>query len=575
MRPLRALIVEDSEDDAMLLLHELQRAGYKVTHAVVDTPYALRAELTNNTWDIIYSDFSMPQFSAFDALALVHNVGIDIPFIIVSGTIGEDRAVTAMKAGAHDYILKGNLKRLIPATERELREALVRKDNRRADATIHRLAYVDDVTGLPNRARFQELIEAAVQEAKKESRCIALLLMDIDRFKEVNDTLGHDRGDVLLKQVGLRLSGVLTSPDIIARIGGDEFGILLSSLGAVDEIHAIIKKLQDFLAPSFMIDGVPISVEASIGIAIMPNHAEDPHMLLQMADIAMYRAKRMASNYAIYEPKYNRYSPAQLGLMAELREGINKNQLRLHYQPKLELATGRVVGLEALVRWEHPRLGLLYPDKFILTAEQTGLVNPLTRWVLLEALRYCCQQYEQGIELKMNVNLSARSLHDPQLVGMVADALETTAAKPEYLVLEVTESAIVLDPVRAEETLMALSKLGVGLSIDDFGTGYTSLASIKRLPINEIKIDRSFILNMLTDNKDAMIVRSVIELGHNLGLTVVAEGIETQEVLDYLNGLACNEVQGYHICKPITPDQLRTWYAAAPWSIGNTEEDKS
>ena len=571
MKPLRALIVEDSEDDALLLLHELKRGGYDITHARVDTPYALRAELANNSWDIIYSDFSMPQFSAFDALALVHNVGIDIPFIIVSGTIGEDRAVTAMKAGAHDYILKGNLKRLIPATERELREAMGRKEHRKAEETIHRLAYIDQVTGLPNRARFQELIEDAVQQAQKENRCIALLLMDIDRFKEVNDTLGHDRGDVLLKQVGWRLSGVLHAPDIVSRIGGDEFGILLTRVDAVNEIHETIKKLQDFLAPSFMIDGVPISVEASIGVSLMPNHADDPHMLLQLADIAMYRAKQMASSYAIYEPKYNLYSPAQLGLMAELREAIGKNQLRLHYQPKLELATGRVVGLEALVRWEHPRLGLLYPDKFIFTAEQTGLVNPLTRWVLIEALRYCCEQVEQGIELRMNVNLSARSLHDPQLVGMVAEALRLTGAKAEYLVLEVTESAIVLDPLRAEETLFALSRLGVGLSIDDFGTGYTSLASIKRLPISEIKIDRSFIFNMLTDNKDAMIVRSVIELGHNLGLTVVAEGIETQEVLDHLNKLACNEVQGYHICRPITPEQLSTWFSTVQWHIGKPD----
>lgn len=570
MKPLRALIVEDSEDDAVLLLHELQRGGYETSHARVETPEDMKAELSSKTWDIIYSDFSMPRFSAFDALALVHSMDIDIPFIIVSGTIGEDRAVTAMKAGAHDYILKGNLKRLIPATERELREAKVRREHRRADETIYRLAYMDQITGLPNRARFQELTEKAVESAQEELRPIALLLMDIDRFKEVNDTLGHDRGDVLLKQVGLRLNGVLNEPDIIARIGGDEFGILLTRLDAVNEIQDTIKKLQDFLAPAFMIDGVPISVEASIGVAMMPNHAEDPHMLMQLADIAMYRAKQMASGFAIYEPGYNLYSPAQLGLMAELREAIGQNQLRLHYQPKLALGTNRIVGVEALVRWEHPRLGLLYPDKFILTAEQTGLVNPLTRWVLLEALRYCKNQFEQGVELRMCVNLSARSLHDSNLVGMVADALKATGVRPEQLMLEVTESAIVLDPVRAEESLIALSKLGVGLSIDDFGTGYTSLASIKRLPINEIKIDRSFIMNMLNDNTDAKIVRSVVELGRNLGLTVVAEGIETQELLDALAALGCNEAQGYFICKPQASERLQNWFSAAPWDIGQT-----
>lgn len=529
---------------------------------------AMRAELTEKPWDIIYSDFSMPRFSAFDALALLRSMNLDIPFIIVSGTIGEDRAVTAMKAGAHDYILKGNLKRLIPATERELRDAQLRQEHRQADETIHRLAYIDQVTELPNRARFQELIEEAVAAAKQEERPIALLLMDLDRFKDVNDTLGHDRGDTLLKQVGFRLQGVMMAPGVVARIGGDEFGILLPQLTTTNEIQEIIRKILEFLAPPFMIDGIPISVEASIGIAAMPEHAEDPHSLLQAADIAMYRAKQMASNYAIYEPEYNRHSPEQLGLMAELREAIDKNQLLLHFQPKLELKTGRVVGLEALVRWQHPRLGLLYPDKFIGTAEQTGLITPLTRWVLASALRYCKSEHQRGAYLRMSVNLSARSLHDAQLLKTVAELLKAADVSPDHLILEVTESAIVLDPSRAEETLVALNDMGVGLSIDDFGTGYTSLASIRRLPINEIKIDRSFITNMLTDNKDAMIVRSVIELGHNLGLTVVAEGIESKEVLDELADLGCDETQGYFICRPQASEQLGAWFSTCSWGIG-------
>lgn len=569
MKQLRALIVEDSEDDAALLVQELKRGGYEPDHRRVDTPEAMIAELKAKTWDIIYSDFSMPRFSAFDALALMRSMNIDIPFIIVSGTIGEDRAVTAMKAGAHDYILKGNLKRLIPATERELREAQVRQEHRRADETIYRLAYTDQVTELPNRARFQELIGQAITTAKKEGRPIALLLMDLDRFKEVNDTLGHDRGDILLKQVGYRLQGVLMGPGVVARIGGDEFGILLTHLAGAEEVHVIIRKIQEFLAPPFMIDGVPISVEASVGIAVMPEHAGDSHTLLQAADIAMYRAKQMASSYAVYKPEYKR-NTEQLGLMAELREAIDKNQLLLHFQPKLELKTGRVVGLEALVRWQHPRLGLLYPDKFISIAEHTGLITPLTRWVLGAALRYCKQEYEErGVDLRMSVNLSARSLHDVQLLKTVAELLQATGVRPDQLMLEVTESAIVLDPIRAEETLNALNDMGVGLSIDDFGTGYTSLASIKRLPINEVKIDRSFITNMLTNNKDAMIVRSVIELGHNLGLTVVAEGIETQELLAELTGLNCDEIQGYFICKPKASEQLGAWFSTCEWQIGS------
>jgi diguanylate cyclase (GGDEF)-like protein len=570
MKPLRALIVEDSEDDAELLLQELKRGGYKTIHARVDTPEAMNAELAAHTWDIVYSDFSMPRFSAFDALTLLHGTRLDIPFIIVSGTIGEDRAVTAMRAGAHDYILKGNLKRLAPATERELREAQVRQEHRQADETIYRLAYTDQVTELPNRVRFHEHVQEALVAAQREQRPIALLLMDLDRFKDVNDTLGHDRGDTLLRQVGMRLRDALFAPDIVARLGGDEFGILLPRLAATSDVPDVIRKLQDSLASPLMIDGIPIVVEASIGVATMPEHADKVDMLLQMADIAMYRAKQMASGYAIYEPKYNPHSPERLGLMAELRDAIEQNQLLLHYQPKVEIKTNRIVGVEALVRWQHPRLGLIFPDKFIMAAEHTGLIDPLTHWVLTEALRYCLSECRQGIQLRVSVNLSARSLHDPRLLQMIDEALKATGAEPSQLMLEITESAIVLDPNRAEETLVALSHMGVELSIDDFGTGYTSLASIKRLPINEIKIDKSFITGMFSDKKDAMIVRSVIELGHNLGLTVVAEGVETKEVYDALAALSCDEIQGYFICKPQACDPLKIWLSTSSWKMQPT-----
>ena len=568
MKPLRALFVEDSEDDTELLLQELQRGGYSLVHARVDTPEAMSAELATRAWDIVFSDFTMPRFNAFDALTLLHGSGLDIPFIIVSGTIGEDRAVTAMKMGAHDYILKGNLKRLMPATERELREAQVRKERLQADKTIYRLAYTDQLTELPNRARFYEQVQEAMAAAQREQRPMALLLMDLDRFKDVNDTLGHDRGDILLQQVGMRLRGALFAPDIVARLGGDEFGILLPHLAATSDVRDVIRKLQDSLAPPLMIDGIPIVLEASIGVATVPEHADNADMLLQLADIAMYRAKQMASGYAIYEPKYNLHSLERLGLMAELRDAIEQNQLLLHFQPKLEIKTSRIVGVEALVRWQHPRLGLLFPDKFIMAAEQTGLIGPLTNWVLIEALTHCRGERRDGIQLRVSVNLSARSLHAPQLPQMIEEVLKATGAKPGQLMLEVTESAIVLDPKHAEENLVALSRIGVGLSIDDFGTGYTSLASIKRLPINEIKIDKSFVTNMLTDKKDAMIVRSVIELGHNLGLTVVAEGVETQEVLDALAALGCDEIQGYFICKPLAYDPLKTWFSTFSWKMG-------
>jgi diguanylate cyclase (GGDEF)-like protein len=555
---LNVLVVEDSEDDTLLLLRELRRGGYDPVYARVDTPEGMRNQLDSREWEIVFSDFTMPRFNAFEALAMVRESSLDIPFIIVSGTIGEDRAVQAMKAGAHDYILKGSLKRLVPAVERELREARVRQEQRDAEELIRHLAFVDSVTGLPNRVHFRDLAQQAI-DAISDSNPLALLLMDLERFKEVNDTLGHGRGDLLLQQVGTRLQAVLFEPDVVARLGGDEFGILLPRLAERQDVLLVVDKLSGALESPFMIDGVPIAVEASIGVAILPDHGVDADSLLQRADIAMYRAKELASSYSMYSPEYDPHSLERLGLMAELREAMEKDQLLLHYQPKVEIGTGRIVGTEALVRWQHPRLGLLAPNRFVESAERTGLITPLTKWVLLDALRCCRRAKDQGIVEGISVNLSARSLHDPRLVEYVWEALSVTDVDPDQLTLEITESAIMLEPKRAEESLMALHRMGVSLSIDDFGTGYTSLASIKRLPIHEIKIDRSFVTNMLIDEGEATIVRSIIDLGHNLGLRVVAEGIESQDIMDALAELGCDEAQGYFISRPQPYDEFRRW----------------
>ncbi len=566
-KPLRALVIEDSEDDTELLLLELRRGGYAMDHARVETPAAMSSELKARRWDIVFSDFTMPHFNAFDALSLLRSTGIDIPFIIVSGTIGEDRAVTAMKSGAHDYILKGNLKRLVPAVERELREARVRQERREAEETIRRLAYQDPVTNLPNRVRFRELIAEAIENAVRGRHSVGLLLMNLDRFREVNDTLGHSLGDQLLQQVGLRLRGALFSPDVVACLGGDEFGILLPHLRTVDDVGHVIKKLQDFLQAPFMIGGIPIAVEASIGVALTPEHADGADTLLQRADIAMYRAKQMASGYALYTREYDSHSPERLGLMAELRDAIVHGQLQLHFQPKVELSNGQIVGTEALVRWQHPRQGLLMPDHFIATAERTGLMEPLTNWVLNDALSHCMAARLEGIHLGVSVNLSARSLHSPRLTEIVERALKAAAADPASLTLEITESAIMLDPAGAENTLAMLREMGIRLSIDDFGTGYTSLASIKRLPVDEIKIDKSFVSGMLSDQRDAMIVRSIIEFGHNFGHKVVAEGVETQEMYDFLASIGCDQAQGYFISRPQECQQLKGWFAVSPWNV--------
>lgn len=568
--PLNALIVEDSEDDTELLVRQLQVGGYAPDYVRVETGEAMQAELDSKRWQIVFSDFTMPRFNAFDALALLRKSGQDIPFIIVSGTIGEDRAVNAMKAGAHDYILKGNLKRLIPAVERELREAGVRQERKLAEETILKLAYVDPVTNLPNRYRFREFLQEAIGRSHGP-KYLSLLLMDLERFKDVNDTLGHTRGDMMLNQVGMRLCGALPTAAIVARLGGDEFGILISGEDAPVDIKAVIHKLHNILVAPFMLDGIPIAVEASIGVANMPQHGGNADLLLQRADIAMYQAKRMASGYAVYDNSFDRHSPQRLGLLAELRDAIHQDQLVLHFQPKVDICDGCIVGTEALVRWQHPRHGLLMPEKFITSTEYTGLMMPLTQVVLTSALQQCQLARDKGLRFGVSVNLSARSLHNSSLPELVRAALNATGAQPDHLTLEVTESAIVLDRRRAEKTLHALHDLGVSLSIDDFGTGYTSLASIKRLPVDEIKIDKSFVANMLNDKNDAMIVHAVIDLGHNLGQRVVAEGVESQEMLDALRGMGCDEVQGYWVSRPLEHSALEEWVASAEWSVDSND----
>jgi len=565
-KTLHALIVEDSEDDTELLLRELRRGSYEPVFVRVDTPETMRSALESKQWQVVFSDFTMPQFNAFDALAMLRQTGQDIPFIIVSGTIGEDRAVNAMKAGAHDYILKGNLKRLVPAVERELRESRVRQAHREAEEVIHRLAYTDTVTGLPNRICFQVEVEKAIDKARGQHP-LALVLMDLRRFKEINDALGHNHGDTVLQQVGMRLQSTLFTPDVVARLGGDEFGILLPHLSSTDDIEDVIVKIQAILAAPFMVEGIPIAVEASIGVAAMPEHADNADALLQHADIAMYRAKELASRYTIYAPQLSRHSPEGLALMSELRDAVKQDQLVLHFQPKVEITSNRVVGSEALVRWQHPRLGLLSPDHFIPAAEHTGLIGPLTHLVLNDALKQCQNVHHEGFALKVSVNLSARSLHDPHLLESVEKALQDSGAEPQQLILEITESAIVLDPKHAEASLTELSRMGIWLSIDDFGTGFTSLGSLQRLPVNEIKIDKSFVREMLSNQSDAMIVRSVIELGHNLGLRVVAEGVESANIFNMLADLGCDEIQGYYIARPQPCETLKQWLTESPWKF--------
>ncbi|MDX6273981.1 MAG: hypothetical protein QOJ92_1191 [Frankiales bacterium] len=417
----------------------------------------------------------------------------------------------------------------------------------------------DALTGLPNRALLADRFGAALRADVRAGTNTGLLLLDLDRFKEVNDTLGHHYGDGLLIEVGQRLGGALRAVDTVARLGGDEFAVLLPGLQHSADATGVAHKLRAALEAPFEIEGITLDVEASIGVVVSGEHGADTATLLQRADVAMYAAKKASQGVCVYDPAADEHSPGKLALLGDLRRALHVGELVLHYQPKINIVTGDIVGVEALVRWEHPRQGLLYPDAFVPLAEHTGLVGPLTNYVLDAALRQARAWSDAGRALAISVNLSARNLLDETLPDQVSVLLQRHGVAPELLDLEVTESAIMTEPVRAQKVLERLATLGIRISIDDFGAGYTSLGQLKTLPVTELKIDRSFVMAMTAHPNDALIVRSVIDLGHNLGLTIVAEGVEDESALTVLANFGCDVAQGYHLSRAITAEALDSW----------------
>jgi diguanylate cyclase (GGDEF)-like protein len=443
---------------------------------------------------------------------------------------------------------------------------LVRMSRRieRQMARIRHQAHHDDLTDLPNRLDFRERVTAAIERAKHEGKPLAVLLFDLDRFKEINDTLGHQRGDELLRAAADRLRERLGETTAFARLGGDEFAVLLSGADAsrarnfADEIRAIVEE-------PFCLEGVPLVVEASLGIAVLPDDGDDVDALLQRADVAMYAAKEHRTGAELYDAQLDTNDAQQLALMTELRGAIEAGQLVLHYQPKADLDTGAICGIEALVRWLHPQRGLLLPGAFVPHAERTGLNRLLSRYVLQQVLHDQRKLSNAGITLPSAVNLSAFDLLDVSLPDEIARLLNASGVEAQQLEVEITETALMTDQMRARHVLERLSDLGINLSIDDYGTGYSSLSYLRSLPIDAIKIDKSFVLGTRDQRRDTAIVKSTIELGHNLGLTVIAEGIETRQLWDELQALGCDIAQGYYIARPSPLDELiSTLTPAAP-----------
>ena len=420
----------------------------------------------------------------------------------------------------------------------------------------------DALTGLANRKRLIEQMALAGLEAERTGRSIALCLLDLDRFKEVNDTLGHHTGDRLLEIAAARLARAVRPEDTVARLGGDEFAVLLTDVrdaaAAVEAAH----RIRSVLSEPVHLDGMTLQVETSVGVALHPEHTDSVPRLMQLADVAMYQAKEEHSGVELYRPEKDIHTPDRLDLLGSVRRAIENDELVMHYQPTVSLPHAEPVGVEALVRWNHPGRGLIFPDAFLDLVEQSGMMRQLTHIVLAQSLSRAAEWWREGIELPVSVNVSVRDLSDQGFADFVADLLRDHELPASALRLEITEHVLMADPTRMSHALEAMGRLGVDLSLDDFGTGYSSLVHLKRLPVSEIKVDRSFVQRMTTDADDAAIVRSIVDLAHSLGLRVVAEGVETAETWRALEVLGCDLAQGYLISRPVPGDEVTRWLSA-------------
>ena len=444
------------------------------------------------------------------------------------------------------------------------------------EARITELAYWDPLTGLPNRVQFAERLEHGLQRAFKEQQCLAVLSLDLDRFKLINDALGHGFGDLVLQEVGQRLkvagvrqreagSVLQLGDNMAARLGGDEFAIVVP--GADEQgARAVAVRVANALEQPMSLQGQLIDLRASIGVALFPLHAEDADDLIRCADVAMYKAKRGSHGVEIYDPAHHQRNAARLSLLTELRQAVEGDELVLFYQPKYAFADGDGVHVEALVRWIHPQRGFIPPMEFIPFAEQTGYIKTITQWVMNQAIRQCALWHRMGRPVHVGLNLSARDLLQPELPELFCVMLDRHGCQADWITLEITESAVLDDPDKALANLERLRATGCRLSIDDYGTGYSSLSYVRQMPVQEMKIDRSFIMNLTTQPDDEIIVRSTIELAHNMGLTVTAEGVETEAILQRLGELGCDLAQGYFVARPLAAVDLEHWMDNSPWS---------
>jgi diguanylate cyclase (GGDEF)-like protein len=555
---MKILIAEDQPPAALFLQRMLEKMGHEVV-VTVDGEAAWRVVHDGDT-PLLISDWMMPHLDGLELCRRIRAAASDrytYIILLTSRDRPEDR-LEGLRSGADDFLAKpSNPEELILRLEIAERILAVHDHLARQNLQLAHQATHDGLTGLPNRSYLQHELERRLNGRSSDGP-FALLLIDLDRFKQINDTFGHHYGDLLLQALAPRLRDVVGDSGTAARIGGDEFGILVPGADAARAIR-VAEAILAALRKPIVIKGQAFDVGASIGVALCPGHADDPITMLKCADIAMYAAKRSRVGCLVYAADRPEFQPVRVALISELRRGIEQNQLLLHYQPKIDLRTRAVEGVEALVRWFHPRDGLLPPSQFIELAEETGLIKPLSLWTLQTALLQCRVWHQQGAAMNVAVNLSADVIREPGLVEMIVANLLSADALPGWLTLEITESAVMGDPTSAKAALGRLRGMGVRIAIDDFGTGYSSLGYLCELPVDEIKIDRSFVQGLTSGGPSASIVRSVIDLGRNLGLRVVAEGAEDKETVELLESFGCEHVQGFYFSKPLAPADFAAW----------------
>lgn len=547
-----------------------------------------KSELQNAPYALVFMDIRMPP--GWDGIETIRRIWEEYPHIEmvictaysdysweeILGRVGNsDRLLflrkpfdtVAVKQMALALTQKWQLARKVKSYVQQLEKEV--SERRKSEERLHFQANHDILTGLANRASLEEFLRTTLGQASEKDQKVGLFYVDLDRFKEINDTLGYKNGDLIIKEVGSRLIGHLENRGLVARVCGNEFAILIPLIESSEAAVLVARQIQRALEPPVVLDSLQLEVRASISIVLFPDHGKTADDLMRHADMAMPEAKKANREAIFYDPKFDCYSPERLTLLGELRKAIYSDELELFYQPKIDLKTGHVFGFESLVRWQHPRQGLIPPAEFVPIAERGGLSKPLSLWVLNQSSKQWSQWSEKGWDFSISVNLSVRDLMDSELPGAVEAILHKHNMPPDRLVLEITESAMMEDPARARETMLALSGMKVYLSIDDFGVGFSSLSYLKNSPVDEIKVDRSFVIDMAEDTDDMTIVKSTIELGHTLGLKVVAEGVERSTHFELLKQMGCDAAQGHYICQAKPARDIEEWLRTTPWSAAN------